>query len=119
LSLKGATINLISLINNTKKSFDLEDSAICKLYRSAIDVSKVSTKEIKDGFNSSDYKKIENAAHTLKGATGSIKLDEIYYISKKLEDFAKESKDYDYAKDAEHIKDYFKKLKKELDKVEL
>jgi len=111
-------INLISILNNTKESFDLDDSAIFRLYRSTISVSKKATKEIEQGLKNKEYKKIEDAAHTLKGASGSIRLDEIYSVCTKLENYAKESKDYDYKKELVFIKNYFKDLENELNKAE-
>jgi HPt (histidine-containing phosphotransfer) domain-containing protein len=98
------------IVQTTKKSFDLEDAQIFKLYQSAIKVASDVCLEIETALNKSDFKRIEKASHELKGATGSIRLDEIYAIVSKMETDAHEHKNRDYITDLGTIKKYFNKL---------
>ncbi len=102
--------NFNETLNATKQSLDLSDSIIFRLYRSAIEVSQEVTDEIEKGIQNSDYHRIKDAAHKLKGASGSIRLDSIYQLSIELENDAKEQKEKDYSIELEKIKKYFSSL---------
>jgi HPt (histidine-containing phosphotransfer) domain-containing protein len=89
--------NFNEILNATKQSLGLSDKIIFKLYNSALEVSEEVTDEIEKGIQDSDYLKIKNAAHKLKSASGSIRLDPMYELSLKLENDAKEQKYKDYS----------------------
>jgi PAS domain S-box-containing protein len=67
------------------------------------------SKSLEQGIESKDYEAIRGAAHSLKGAAGSLRLDVIYEISKVIEDKAKSNEEADYVK-------LFEKLKKEIER---
>jgi len=103
----NADFSFNETLDATKQSLDLSDKIIFKLYNSAIEVSQEVIDEIEQGIKSSDYAMIKNAAHKLKGASGSIRLDPMYELSLKLENDAKDQKDKDYSIELNKIKKYF------------
>jgi HPt (histidine-containing phosphotransfer) domain-containing protein len=110
--------NFNEILKATKESFDLADSVIFKLYRSTIKLASEVVDEIEQGVKDSNYEQIEDAAHKLKGATGSIRLDDIYKLSMEIENDAKIHEDRDYCKDLEVIKSFFLSLKNALKDAE-
>lgn len=110
--------NFNEILKATKESFDLADNVTFKLYRSTIKLASEVVKEIELGIKNSNYEQIEDAAHKLKGATGSIRLDEMYKLSMEIEDDAKVHENRDYNKDLEVIKSFFASLKNALKEAE-
>ncbi|WP_373071371.1 Hpt domain-containing protein [Sulfurimonas sp.] len=99
--------NFNEILTATKESFDLEEDVVFKLYRSTIELSSKVVQDIELGVKNYDYKLIENAAHKLKGASGSIRLDYIYNLCIEIENDAKANKYRNCEKDLEEIKSFF------------
>jgi HPt (histidine-containing phosphotransfer) domain-containing protein len=104
-------------INKTKESFGLSKKDIFSLYRSALSVSQEVIKEMKKGLKEDDYTKIRDAAHKLKSASGSLRLDEIYELSSKIEGSSDQDLKKGLNKDMKIIKEYFSSLDDALTKV--
>ena len=62
---------------------------INKLLESFANTLNSSVKEINNGLENKDFERIYRAAHTLKGAAGSMGFKEIADISVKIEEYAK------------------------------
>ena len=97
--------NFDDTFNKTKKAVMFGDDLIYKLYNSFIEVSFETIKDLEEGLKNSDFNRMKNAAHKLKGSSSSIKIDYIENVCKSMEADAKEKKN-------EQFDIYINKIKK-------
>jgi len=105
------------IFNTTKESITLGDEVIFRLYTSTVEVANETVEEIQQAMEKSDYTTIANAAHKLKGASGSLRLNYIHDLSKKLEEDSRAEIQRDYTVDLDKIKQFFKFFEDSLEKA--
>lgn len=81
------------------------------LIDSFISESNGAITKLQDAIDAKDYDAIHKHAHFIKGSAGNLKFDEIYDMSKEMEqEAAKENADFDYS-------GYFSAIKSALDTI--
>lgn len=83
----------------SKKGYDAEDiEVILDMFLNSIDIK---IEELHEATKNSDYQLLFNTAHTIKGSSGNIGLDDIFNVSESIEINARENNEYEY-EDAIH-----------------
>ncbi len=76
-------------IKAAAEGLGLEEDEFGEIVELFLDTAKSDIDKLKEGFESGDAEKAANAAHSLKGASGTLGFMEISEIAKKAEEDAK------------------------------
>ncbi|QFR50224.1 response regulator [Sulfurimonas lithotrophica] len=109
--------NFDEFFQTTKEAVSLGDEVIFKLYDSILEVASEIVEEIKKAIENSDFKTIQNAAHKLKGASSSLRLNYINEISKTMEEDAVAELDRNFQAELNKIEKFFRLFKKSLEQA--
>lgn len=100
-------MNKQALMN--KLGFDEED--LIMLFEVFIKSSKDNIEKLRVAIESNDYNTIYICAHSLKGSSGNMMLDEVYDITKELESASKDKIIIEYKSYYEKLHNIFQNLK--------
>ncbi len=103
------------ILDSIKENFsNFNDTIIMKLVSTFIKGTEVSLCELKKVIDSKDYQQIKNFSHKIAGASGNLRLNDMYEACKRIEKDASNELDTDYDDDYKIIKEYFERLKSEV-----
>lgn len=97
-------------LDTAKEQMGLPDAVIQKIFSSFLSTASGDMAKIKDASSKQDFELIERMAHSIKGGSSSLRLDEITALSTKLEDAAKMEKTYDYDSDIKALAEIIKRI---------
>ncbi len=92
-----------------KFGFDEED--LVMLFDVFLKSSNENLEKLKLAIETNDYKTIYICAHSLKGSSGNLLIDEIYVIVKDVEAAAKDNKFFEYTEAYDKLRDIFSNIK--------
>lgn len=76
-------------IKAAAESLGLNEEEFSEIVELFIDTAESDIDSLREGFKSGDTERAANAAHSLKGASGTLGFMDIYEIAKKAEEHAK------------------------------
>ncbi len=78
-----------------------------------LETASLSMQSLEDAINAKDFESIKQEAHSLKGSAANLMLDDIFNISKELEDAAKDKLDINYKRIYSLLETQLNSLKEE------
>lgn len=111
-------VNLESILIVAQQSLHLKEALLITLYETLCISAQEILMSMEKAIAQDDFQSLENNAHKLKGSTGSLRLDFVYNITKKIEEDAAKKKQKDYRKDIDTLKEFFILLKAELNNAQ-
>ena len=90
--------------------FNFDDEDLVMLFDVFIKSSNENIEKLKLAIENNDYNTIYICAHSLKGSSGNLMIDEVYAISKELESASKDEKSIDYKSHYDKLYTIFQNL---------
>lgn len=97
-------------LDTAKEEMGLTDAVIQKIFSAFLATASSDIVELKDALAKQDFNLIERTAHSIKGGSSSLRLDEITALSMELEDAAKMKATYDYDSNIKALGDIIKRI---------
>ena len=111
------TFDYKATVDAVKKATGVDEALAIRLLKSLNNSVDESLVTLDKAIQGKDYDTISQVCHKLKGASGTLKLDFVYSISKQIEEDALKKTDRDYSGDFEMLREFFKLFSKGLSDV--
>lgn len=82
---------LNEVIGRVKAEFGFDDDIVKELLNDFFESTKLQLNELEQAINNSDAEQITQISHSIKGAAGNLRMDDIFELSKKLEFMGREN----------------------------
>ena len=82
---------LNEVIGRVKAEFGFDDDIVKELLNDFFESTKLQLKELEQAISNSDAEQITQISHSIKGAAGNLRMDDIFELSKKLEFMGREN----------------------------
>ena len=82
---------LNEVIENVKKEFGFDDDIVKELLNDFSENTRTQLKELEEAIIKKDTEQVTQIAHSIKGAAGNLRMNEIFELSKKLEFMGREN----------------------------
>jgi HPt (histidine-containing phosphotransfer) domain-containing protein len=105
-----------SILAVIKEEFsNFNEAIITKLVTTFIKSTDESLKELKTAIDEKEYKNLKDISHKIAGASGNLRINQMYEACKRIEKDAAKEIDRDYSGDFNIITNNFEKLKSEVE----
>ena len=76
---------LKEVIDNVKDEFKFDDDIVNELLHDFFENTKIQLKELEQAIKENNFEQVTQIAHSIKGAAGNLRMNDIFELSKKLE----------------------------------
>lgn len=109
--------NIDTAIASVKLATGVNEEVALRLLKALSNSIDESLNTLEPAIDKKDYDSISQTCHKIQGATGTLKLEWVYSLSKQMEQDAIENIDRDYQRDLDTLREFFDVFKREVENV--